>query len=66
MFLGLGTTMNMSQMAGDAHAFKAYIDGFETRWVAAIATCRQTPDKLMIDVFKPEGDWARALAMQAK
>ena len=35
---------------------------FETRWKAAVETCRASPDRLFIDIFQPEGEALRRLA----
>ena len=35
---------------------------FDARWNATVETCRSKPDRMFIDVFKPEGDLLRRMA----
>lgn len=62
LMLGL-TYMVRSQGGGvSASNIRGVIDDFDKRWGKAIEACRAKPKAMMIDVFKPEGDWARKLA----
>lgn len=61
MMLGLRTIMEMQSGSLAANFTKDMAD-FKKRWDAAIETCGKRPEALFIDVFKPEGDWARRLA----
>jgi TonB family protein len=62
MMLGLRTVMQMSGGRFDAAALRGTVSDMEQRWDKAIEACRASPTALFIDVFKPEGDWARRLA----
>jgi len=65
MMVGVGSMVHMSEFVADTKRLKAYMVDFDTRWDKAIETCRKKPDALFIDVFKPEGEYARRLAQQA-
>ncbi|MBR7620874.1 TonB family protein [Phenylobacterium sp. 20VBR1] len=43
----------------DVASFGKGYEGFEPRWKAAVEACRKAPQRLFIDVFKPEGDFLR-------
>jgi len=60
MMLGLG--MITSGALNDVGKLKTAVSDFEKRWDAAIATCRRSPDKRFVEVLKPEGPQAEALA----
>lgn len=60
MMLGLGTIA--SNALANPAGMVEYVRAFEGRWDKAIRTCQAKPDKLFIDVFKPEGEFARRLA----
>ncbi|MES2056598.1 MAG: energy transducer TonB [Pseudomonadota bacterium] len=62
MIFGLRTIVMMQGEKLDPATLKGNIADFGQRWTKAIDTCREQPDMLFIDVFKPEGDWARRLA----
>ena len=63
MFMGLraiAVTQSLSTL--DAKTLKSMISDFDARWTSAVETCRSRPDALMVDVLKPEGDWAKRMA----
>ena len=62
MILGLKTIVEMGQGRMDVATIKASVSDLKLRWTKGIETCRAKPDAMFIDVFKPEGDWARRLA----
>ncbi len=41
-------------------------DGFGARWQAAIAACRNAPDKLMVDMLEQEGEMLKSMAARFK
>lgn len=62
MMLGLRTVVQMQSGGFDSAALKGSVSDMERRWSKAIEACQAQPTALFIDVFKPEGDWARRLA----
>lgn len=62
LVLGLTTTAQLHAGKLDASNVRATTEGFEARWKKAVKTCQAKPDKLFLDVFKPEGDMLRRLA----
>jgi TonB family protein len=67
MFLGIrAMAMLRTPSAPDAKTLKSTISDFNARWASAVETCRSRPDALMVDVLKPEGDWAKRMAQDAK
>lgn len=46
----------------DLKKFGAVNNDFDSRWKAAVEACRAAPDRLFIDVFKPEGDLLKGMA----
>jgi TonB family protein len=65
-YLTLGlSSIAKSRGTNGAMDIKKFVEAnkdFGVRWQAVVEACRATPDKLFIDVFKPEGDWMRRLA----
>lgn len=65
-FLVLGfSTIAKSQGANgrlDYEKFGSVNKDFDARWRAAVEACRAKPDRLFIDVFKPEGDMLKRMA----
>lgn len=63
MFVGI-KWLAMSQLKqADPKLLKPTLDDLKVRWAVAVEACRAKPDALLIDVLKPEGDWARRLAL---
>ena len=63
MILGLKAIIALGQAGMDAAMIKGTINDLEQRWTKGIDACRAKPEAMFIDVFKPEGDWARRLAV---
>jgi TonB family protein len=64
LVLGLSTIVRSRSPNGsiDMQRFGSVNRDFEVRWKAAVEACRASPDRLFIDVFKPEGDFMRGMA----
>ncbi|MGN6817082.1 MAG: TonB family protein [Sphingomonas sp.] len=60
MLIGLDTLVALREKgAGDVQGVLGAAKGFEAHWLDAIEQCRKQPDKLLVDVMRPEGEYAR-------
>ena len=62
MILGLKAIIALGQGRMDAAMIKGAVSDLQQRWTKSIEACRAKPEAMVIDVLKPEGDWARRLA----